>query len=385
MKLRMATPGPTHVPTEILLAGAKEVIHHRSPQMEHLIDGINRELPRLFKTNNDVYIMLSSGTGAMEAAVANCVNVGDSAIVVSNGYFGERFTAICRSQGVHAIEVRAPWGEAVSVERVEEAYRQHPDVKAILVVYSETSTGAVNDIKRIGETFRHTDTLVIVDAISGLLSHSLEMDAWGLDVVLAASHKGFMMPPGLAFASISAKAWQQIEQVPSRSYYFSFPRYRDFYPMAPSSPGVSLLQALDASLQLLNKEGHDACTNRHARMASATCKALEALGFTLYVKDPQARSHTVSVASAPQGVQAKKLLQLLNNEYGLTVTGGQGELKDTGIRVGHIGSVDVIDLIGIFGAIELCLAKLGHAFERGISARAIQETIMIMEEESALV
>ncbi|MGF9697804.1 pyridoxal-phosphate-dependent aminotransferase family protein [Paenibacillus sp. MABNR03] len=382
MKLRMATPGPTQVPNEILMAGAKEVIHHRSPQMQTLIEEINQELPKWFRTQNDVYILLSSGTGAMEAAISNSLNIGDKAIVVSNGYFGERFVDICRIQGVEVVEIRTPWGTSASMESIAATYELHPDAKAILVVYSETSTGVKNDIQSIGQYFKDKDTLVIVDAISGLLSHALEMDEWGLDIVLAASHKGFMMPPGLAFVSVSAKAWNAIDRVKPRSYYFSFARYRKFYPMAPSSPGVSLLQALQVSLQLLNHEGYDACVRRHQGIAKAAGAALEALGFELFVQDPKVRSNTVTVAKAPGGMSAKMLLQILSNKFGLTVTGGQGELKDTGIRIGHVGAVDVIDIMGIFGAIEMSLSEMGYTFDRGSSLQAIQNSLA---EESVYV
>ncbi|PWW45453.1 MULTISPECIES: pyridoxal-phosphate-dependent aminotransferase family protein [Paenibacillus] len=382
MKLRMATPGPTQVPNEILMAGAKEVIHHRSPQMQTLIEEINQELPKWFRTQNDVYILLSSGTGAMEAAISNSLDIGDKAIVVSNGYFGERFVDICRIQGVEVVEIRTPWGTSASMESIEATYELHPDAKAILVVYSETSTGVKNDIQSIGQYFKDKDTLVIVDAISGLLSHALEMDEWGLDIVLAASHKGFMMPPGLAFVSVSAKAWNAIDRVKPRSYYFSFARYRKFYPMAPSSPGVSLLQALQVSLQLLNNEGYDACVRRHQGIAKAAGAALEALGFELFVQDPKVRSNTVTVAKAPSGMSAKRLLQILSNQFGLTVTGGQGELKDTGIRIGHVGAVDVIDIMGIFGAIEMSLSEIGYTFDRGSSLKAIQNSLA---EESVYV
>ncbi len=382
MKLRMATPGPTQVPNEILMAGAKEVIHHRSPQMQTLIEEINHELPKWFRTQNDVYILLSSGTGAMEAAISNSLNIGDKAIVVSNGYFGERFVDICRIQGVEVVEIRTPWGTAASMESIQETYELHQDAKAILVVYSETSTGVKNDIQSIGQFFKDKEPIVIVDAISGLLSHALEMDEWGLDIVLAASHKGFMMPPGLAFVSVSAKAWNVIGLVKPRSYYFSFERYRKFYPMAPSSPGVSLIQALQVSLQLLNEEGYDACVRRHQGIAKATGAALEALGFELFVQDPKVRSNTVTVAKAPGAISAKMLLQILNNQFGLTVTGGQGEIKDTGIRIGHVGAVDVIDIMGIFGAIEMSLSEMGHTFDRGSSLQAIQHSLA---EESVYV
>jgi aspartate aminotransferase-like enzyme len=374
-KLRMATPGPTQVPQEILLAGAQEMIHHRSQLMEDVMKVINCELPKIFGTDQDVYTLLSSGTGAMEAAVANSFIRGEKVLIVSNGYFGERFVDISKLFGLEVVTVDLPWGTSVSLEDVKQAYANHPDIKGVLVVYSETSTGAVNNVKAIGDFFRQTDVLVVVDAISGLISHELSMDKWGLDLVLAASHKGFMMPPGLSFVAISPKAWNKLEQTTPSTYYFSFKRYRKFYPKSPSSPGVSLLLALKKSLELLNQEGLSNCTARHAKISLATQRGLEALGFPLLVQEPHLRSNTVTAACAPFGLDVSVLLNMLSNEYGLTITGGQGEFKGKMIRIGHIGGVDEIDLFGIFGAIEMVLVKMGHEFERGISLRIMSEVL----------
>ncbi|WP_249436021.1 alanine--glyoxylate aminotransferase family protein [Paenibacillus sp. Marseille-Q4541] len=372
-KHRMATPGPTYVPQEILLAGAQELIHHRSPHMEEIMEEVNEGLPVLFGTEQKVFTMLSSGTGAMEAAVANCFQEQDKVLVVSNGYFGERFADIARVYGVEPIEIVSPWGTSVDILQVEEAYFNNPEVKGILVVYSETSTGVTNDIERIGQFFQDKDVLVVVDAISGLLSHELQMDNWGIDVVLAASHKGFMMPPGLAFVSISEKAWTRLEKIKAKTYYFSFKRFKKFYPMSPSSPGVSLIFALRASINMLMREGLKECYQRHQLIAEATQKGLESLGFELFVCDPVRRSNTVTTALAPQGLDTSRLLKILSSEYGMTVTGGQGEFKGKMIRVGHIGSVDFLDLFSVFGAIELALSEMGVSFTKGASTVAIQD------------
>lgn len=372
-KHRMATPGPTYVPQEILLAGAQELIHHRSPRMEEIMEEVNQSLPVLFGTKQQVFTLLSSGTGAMEAAVANCFQEQDKVLVVSNGYFGERFADIARVYGIVPIEIMSPWGTSVDIIQVEKAYFENPDVKGILVVYSETSTGVTNDIESVGRFFQDKNVLVVVDAISGLLSHELQMDNWALDVVLAASHKGFMMPPGLAFVSISKKAWLRLEHINPKTYYFSFKRFKKFYPMSPSSPGVSLVFALRASIDMLMGEGIRKCYQRHQLIAEATQKGLEALGFELFVSDPQRRSNTVTTALAPQGLDTSRFLKTLSSEYGMTVTGGQGEFKGKMIRVGHIGSVDFLDLFAVFGAIELALTDMGALFTKGASIAAIQD------------
>ncbi|MBJ6363224.1 alanine--glyoxylate aminotransferase family protein [Paenibacillus sp. MAHUQ-46] len=368
----MATPGPTYVPQEILLSGAQELIHHRSPHMEEVMKEVNERLPVLFGTTQEVFIMLSSGTGAMEAAVANCFQEKDKVLVVSNGYFGERFADIARVYGIETVEIVSPWGTSVDMHDIEKAYYENLDVKGILVVYSETSTGVTNNVEEIGKFFRDKNVLVVVDAISGLLSHDFQMDAWGVDVALAASHKGFMMPPGLAFAAISKKAWLRLEHINPKTYYFSFKRFKKFYPMSPSSPGVSLIFALRTSIEMLMREGIESCYQRHQMIAEATQKGLEALGFELFVADSKRRSNTVTTAIAPPGLDTSRLIKILSSQYGMTITGGQGEFKGKMLRVGHIGSVDSLDLFTVFGAIELALTDMGLAFTKGSSAAAIQ-------------
>lgn len=371
MKLRMATPGPTQVPTDILLAGAKEIIHHRSPQMEELMSEINKELLVLFKTKQDVYTMLSSGTGAMEAAVSSCFDFSDKVLVVRNGYFGDRFHDICTNYNISVIDVVSEWGTSINIESIREAYKENPDIKGILIVFSETSTSATNDIKSIGELFSNTDVVVVVDAISGLISHDLKMDEWGLDVVLSASHKGFMLPPGLAFAAISEKAWKKIDSTKSVAYYFSFKRFKKFYPLAPSSAGVSLLNFLQASIKMLKEEGAEECVFRHKMLAEATQKCLVEMGFRLVVRDTKHRSNTVTAAFTPDEVDAKELINRLNEDYGLTVTGGQGVFAGKIIRVGHVGCMDAADLMAVFGCIEMALQDMNYKYSYGCSLSVI--------------
>ncbi|WP_306368978.1 alanine--glyoxylate aminotransferase family protein [Nocardiopsis sp. CC223A] len=365
MRLRLATPGPTEVPQRLLLAGAREIVHHRSPQMEALFDRVNAGLPPLFGTEGPVYTVASSGTGVMEAAVANCFSPGDEVLVVSNGYFGERFRDIAAAYGLVPHVVESGWGTGADPKRVAAAHAAHPGVKGVLVVYSETSTGVLNDVAAIGDLFRGTDVVVVVDAISGLLVHPLEADAWGLDVVLAASHKGFMLPPGLAFVSVSDRAWWAVEKASGPSYYWSFDRLRRFHPLSSSSPAVSLVQALEESLAMLAEEGLPAFRERHAVLARAAGRALDALGFTPFVREPHRRSHVITSALAPEGIDTTRLLRVLSESYGVSMTGGQAHLKGRLIRVGHVGAVDILDLSAILTAVELSLADLGHRFTPG--------------------
>lgn len=371
MRRRLATPGPTEVPQRLLLAGAREMIHHRSSDMEQLMAEINVRLAPLFGTDQDVYITTCSGTGAMEAAVVNCFSPGDEVLVVSNGYFGERFEALCETFGIVARPVRSPWGTSVDVDAVAAAYAEHPTVRGVLVVQSETSAGTLNDVEGVAALFRDSDVLVVVDAISGLVSHPLLMDAWGLDVVLAASHKGFMLPPGLAFIAVSQRAWARIEQGGSPSFYWSFRRLRSFFPLSSSSPAVSLLLGLQESLRMIGEEGLEAIQRRHALVADATARGLQELGFELLVVAPHRRGSVVTAARTPDGVAPDDLLRALAEDYAITMTGGQGALQGEIIRLGHVGATDPLELCSVFAGLELALIGLGHRFAAGAGVGAV--------------
>ncbi len=371
MRKRLATPGPTEVPQRLLLAGAQEIIHHRSVEMEALVADINDALPRIFSTTQDVYTIVSSGTGSMEAAVANLFTRGEKVLVVSNGYFGERFLGIVRAYGLEAVVVSSRWGTSVDPAQVAAAYADHPDLRGVLVVHSETSTGALNDVKAIGRLFADTDVLVIVDAISGLVSHELKMDEWGLDVVLAASHKAFMLPPGLAFIAVSQRAWAKAETIDAQAYYWSFKRLRQFHPMPPSSPAVSLQLALHESLRMIESEGLEAIQKRQRVIGDSTMRALVAVGFRPFVEPPNERNYVVTAVTAPQGLDTSELLEVLSTRYGVTMTGGQGEFVGSLLRVGHVGSVDLLDIAAIIAAVELSLLQLNHSFTIGAASSAL--------------
>jgi serine---pyruvate transaminase len=372
MRLRLATPGPTEVPNEVLVAGAREILHHRSPEFRELMESTNAGLQRVFRTKQPVFTMLGGGTGVMEAAVVNAFAPDEHVLVLRNGYFGERFVDICRMRGLRVTSVDAPWGVAVAPDRVAKVLDEYPDVCGVLAVYSETSSGGINDVRALGELCAGRDVVLVVDAISALIAHSCPMDDWGIDILLAASHKAFMMPPGLAFAAISDKAWERVDRTRAGTYYFSFARHRKFWPLAPSSPGVSLVAQLKAALGLIEAEGLDAAAQRHASLALAAQRALQALGFRLFVEDPASRSHAVTAGLAPSGVDTERLLDLMRRKYGLTTTGGQGELKGRLLRLGHIGAVDGPQLMAICGVLEMALHDLGHAFEPGASMAAIE-------------
>jgi serine---pyruvate transaminase len=371
-RIRLATPGPTEVPSTVLLAGAQELLHHRSPEFAAVMEATNAGLQRVFCTKQPVFTILSGGTGGMEAAVANCFQAGDHVLVVRNGYFGERFADICLSRGLRTTSADAPWGVAVDPQRVAALLDEHRDIKGVMVVYSETSSGGTNDVRTLGEICRSRDALLIVDAISALVAHPCPMDEWSIDVLIGASHKAFMMPPGLAFAGVSDKAWTHMRGSRAGTYYFSFERHRKFWPLSPSSPGVSLVAQLKVALALIEAEGLPVAAARHAKLAEAAQSALQALGFRLFVEDIRSRSHAVTAALAPTGLDTNVLLELLREKYGVTMTGGQGDLNGRLLRLGHIGAFDAPHLISILGALEMALRELGHEFPAGAGVAAVE-------------
>ncbi|MGX7244717.1 pyridoxal-phosphate-dependent aminotransferase family protein [Enterococcus quebecensis] len=375
-KYRMATPGPTSSPSNIRLAGARDLIHHRASHMKELMERINPKLKNIFQTKNDVYTISCSGTGGMEASVTNSFDKNDKVLVLSNGYFGERFRTICEHNALNTLVYEKEWGAEFSLAEVAEIYKENPDLKGVFVVFSETSTGMINPVKEIAALFKKTEVLVVVDAISGLIVNELLMDEWGLDIVIAASHKGFMMAPGLTFVGISDKAWSKIDQTNSSAYYFSFTRLKQFFPFASASASVSLLLSLEESLSMIEDIGSGTLLVQQKQIALAAQRALNALGFILFVDKPIYRSNAVTSALAPEGIDTQKLLSQLETEFNLSITGGQGIFKGKMIRVGHIGYIDELDLYAVFGAIERALIQLGAEFPLGVSSKAIQEVFV---------
>jgi aspartate aminotransferase-like enzyme len=285
-KYQLMAPGPTPVPSQVLLAMAQPIIHHRTPEYEALFAEVRAGLMTLVHTKEDVIILACSGTGAMEAAVANTLSAGDAVVVVQAGKFGERWTEIARAYGLRAIEVTAPFGHTLAPERVAEALQAHPEVRAVLTQHSETSTGVLHDVRAYAAVTRESDALLIVDAVSSLGIAPLEMDAWGVDVVVAGSQKGLMLPPGLGFCALSARAWARVATSNLPKYYFDLAAERKFARRneAHFTPAVSLVVGLREVLRMLESEGLGRVIQRHDRLARATRAGCEALGLELFAR-----------------------------------------------------------------------------------------------------
>ncbi|HCZ07512.1 MAG: serine---pyruvate transaminase [Thermotogota bacterium] len=369
-KTYLLTPGPAPVPQEILLAGAQETIHHRTPQYLAIQEKALEGLKYLFQTEKRVFTLLSSGTGAMEAAVANLLSPGEKAIVVVGGKFGERWKEICENYGVVVHEIPIEWGDAVEPWQIEKALEESPDAKAIFTTLSETSTGAVTDLKAIAEITRNRDVLLVTDGISGLLAQPLKMDEWGIDVVISGSQKSWMMPPGIAFIALSDRAMEAVKNSRNHRYYFDLRAYDKSYPDSPYTPGINLMYQLAKSVEMLKEEGVENIWERHRILGDATRAAVKALGLELFAKKP---GNVLTAVKVPEGVDGKKLVSFMRDNWGVTVAGGQGHLKGKIIRIAHLGWVSPFDTITAISALEMALDKFGYKVELGAGVRAAEE------------
>ncbi len=371
-KRYLLTPGPTPVPPEVLAAIAQPVIHHRSPDFQAVYERSLARLREVFRTEREVLLFGSAGTGVMEAAVANLVSPGDRVLVVSAGHFGERWVAIASAYGAEVERVQYGWGEIPAAEDVAARLGELGGAKAVLITHSETSTGVVCDLQALAAAASEAGSLCVVDAVSSLGAVPLETDAWGLDVVVSGSQKALMTPPGLAMTAASERAWEARGDSPR--FYFDWERTRKAQASldAPFTPPVSLVVGLDVALGLLLETGLEATFDRHARLGRACREGAKAMGLELFSPDED-RSAVVTAIRAPQGTDATELVRSLRDRFGITIANGQGELKGKIFRIGHIGYFDIFDITTALAAVELVLAELGAELERGVAVtRALE-------------
>ncbi len=373
-KYRLLSPGPTPVPEKVLLRMADTIIHHRTPQFQAVLKGVNVKIKKLFRTKNPVLIFASSGTGAMEASIVNFLSKGDKALVIKGGKFGERFAEICEAYGVEVVSYDVTWGKAADPAEVEALLSENPDIKAVYSTLCETSTGVVNDIKGIAGVVGKTGAILVVDAISGLTADELKPDEWGVDVIVGGSQKGIMLPPGLAFLSVSEKAKKLLETSDLPRYYFCLHAALKAHAKddTPWTPAVSLIQGLDAVLDMLLEEGLDNVLERHARLANATREAVKAMGLELFAASP---SNAVTSVKVPEGVDGGALVKKMRDEQGVTIAGGQASLKGKIFRVAHLGYMDEYDTISALAGVEIVLSQLGYGIELGKGVAKAQELL----------
>jgi aspartate aminotransferase-like enzyme len=366
------TPGPTPIPPEALLAMAQPIDYHRSNATAALIKDVLEKLKHVFQTENDVLFLTSSGTGAMEGAVANLLSRGDKAIVIRSGKFGERWGEICTAYGIEVIPIDVTWGNSVEPHTVESALAEHSDVAAVFATLCETSTGVLHDIEALARLTRMRSTLLVVDAVSALGADDLQMDNWGVDVVVSCSQKGLMTPPGLAFAALNQRAWDAIEHSDLPKYYLDFRKAYEsgLEGSVPYTPAVTLLTALQHGLNRICAEGIQHTIARHNRLALATRSAIKALGLPLFAASP---ANTLTSIRLPEEIDGKALINLMRDKYGITYAGGQSQLSGKIVRIAHLGWMNENDVIVAISAFERGLVEIGHDISLGAGVSAAQE------------
>lgn len=375
-KQYLLTPGPTPLPPEVSEAMARPIIHHRTPQFQAILKEAAEGLKYVFQTHNDVFMLTSSGTGAMEASVINLLSPGDTAITVEGGKFGERWTELCKAYGIIPEIVNVEWGKAVEPAEIEKRLKANPKIKAVFTTLCETSTGVVNDIAAIGRIVKNTGAVLVVDAISGLGAIDIKTDDWSCDVVVSGSQKGLMLPPGLGFISVSQKAWKLAEESKCPKYYFSMKKAKKASDATdtPFTPAITLIIALCEALKIIREDGLEKIFARHKKMADATRQAVKALGLELL--SPTAASDVVTAARVPAGIDGGKLVKTMRDIHGITIAGGQGDLKGKLIRIAHMGFIEESDIIAGIACLEKVLTQMGYKFELGSGIKAAEEIFL---------
>jgi aspartate aminotransferase-like enzyme len=376
-KKYLFSPGPTMLPPEVLLKMAGPIMHHREPEFEKLFAEIREGLKYLFQTKKEVLVFTSSGTGAMEGTVSNILSRGDKALVVRGGKFGERWGEICKAYGIEFIPIDVEWGSAVDLKQIRKVLESDRSIRAVYIQASETSTGVRHPVREIAEIVsKFEETVLVVDAITGIGVFDLPMDRWGLDVVVSGSQKAMMLPPGLSFVALNDKAWTFVERSTLPRFYFDFKKELKNALKNQSSytPAISLFVGLQESLRLIRQEGLEAVFRRHEKLAAATRAAVKALGLELYA--PDSPSNALTAVKVPAGIDGIKLQNLFFEKFGITVAEGQDRAKGKIIRIAHLGYYDRLDMVMVISALEMLLKEMGHAFELGKGVKAAEEILM---------
>ena len=375
-KKYLLAPGPTPVPPEALLAMAMPMIHHRAPDFLPVLESAKKGLQWLYQTKNDVLILCSTGTGGMVGAGTNFLSPGDDVLVINGGKFVERWTKICQAYGMKVEEIAVEWGYAVKPEQVEAALKKNPKIKAVFIQANETSTGVYHDVKAVASVVKKTDALFVVDAISALVAHDIKTDEWGIDVMVGGSQKGVMLPPGLAFVSVSDKAWKAADSAKTPKFYFNFKKERENLAKNQTlfTSAVTLIIGLNECVKMLQAEGLDKVFARHEKLAKATRAAAAALNLKLFPKESP--SNALTAIEAPAGVDGQAIYKDLRVKYGITGAGGQDKLKGKIFRIAHLGYAGTFDVITAIAGIEMVLKGLGHPVKLGTGVGAAQEILM---------
>lgn len=362
-KHMLMIPGPTPVPEKVLLALSKHPIGHRSGEFSQIMAEVTQNLKWLHQTENDVLVLTVSGTGAMEAGIINFLSPGDRVLVGSNGKFGDRWAAMSAAFGLEVEKITADWGKPLDTEQFREKLTADTEkkIKAVIITHSETSTGVLNDLETINRHVKeHGEALMIVDAVTSLGAVNLPVDEWGIDVVASGSQKGYMIPPGLGFVSVSPKAWEAYKTAKLPRFYLDLGKYSKTAAKNsnPFTPPVNLVVALQAALRMMQAEGLESIFARHQRLMRATREAVKALSLPLFGPDEAASPAITAVA--PVSVESEQIRAVMKKRFDISLAGGQDDYKGKIFRIGHLGFVSDRDILAAIGALEATLRELGY-------------------------
>lgn len=377
-KNRLFTPGPTPLLPAAQTAMASFTAHHRTADFRALFQRVLADLKEFIGTKNNVLVLASSGTGVMEASVSNLTSPGDKVLILTAGKFGERWTGLTKTFGCNVDVLSKPYGETFSLDEIHA--RLTPDVRAVFVQATESSTGVRHDVRGIAKIVREQeDTLLVVDAITGLGTTHLDVDGWGVDFIIGGSQKALMMPPGLAYCAVSERAWKRMDTTSSPRFYFDLRKERKSAAKGESAytPATSLFAAMGAALEFIREMGNgDLAKGREELVQNAelcagmTRAGAQALGLKLYASSPGA---ALTAITSPSGIDSGRIVKEFRESFDAVVANGQGEMKGQLFRIAHIGYYDYLDTIGILGALEHVLARVtAKSVEYGVALRAAQ-------------
>jgi aspartate aminotransferase-like enzyme len=373
-KYYLLSPGPTPVPENVLAAAAEPIIHHRTPEFSKILIDTTEGIKYVFGTKEDVFILTSSGTGAMETAVVNTLSPGDRVISINGGKFGERWGNICKAYGVNCHEIVLDWGQDFSKEQLEAEIKAHPRIKAVFATLSETSSGALYDIQGFGEVVSRTDAILVVDGISGVAATLCPMDDWKIDILLAGSQKSFMIPPGLAYIAYSPKAWKLVGTSKLPKFYFDAVKAKKNLEKqtTPWTPAISLILQQKKSLDIIKSMGLEKLYDHHRILGEATRAGIQALGLQLLAKKP---GNILTAVKMPAGLDGSQLVKTMQSKYMAYIAGAQDPNKGKFFRIAHLGYMGGFDVITALSALELTLTDMGYQFELAASIKAAESII----------
>jgi aspartate aminotransferase-like enzyme len=370
-KYYLLSPGPTPVPENVLAAAAEPIIHHRTPEFSKIFMETTEGLKLVFGTKEDVFILTSSGTGAMEAAVVNTLSPGDKVLTINAGKFGERWGNICKAYGIAYKEIVVEWGKDYTKEQLEAELKANPGVKAVFCQLSETSTGAIFDIKGFGEVVSKTEAILVVDGISGTGATPCPMDDWHVDLMVSGCQKSFMIPPGLAYIAFGPKAWKLVETAKCPKFYFDAKKAKKnlMDKTTPWTPAVSLVIQQKKALDIIVAMGLEKLFEHHRILGDATRAGIKALGLELFSQKP---GNILTAVKTPAGIEGGKIVKTMQSKYMAYIAGAQDPMKGKFFRIAHLGYMGGFDVITALTALEMTLADLGYAFETGAAIKAAE-------------